>query len=103
MLPSRSEILAEAVNTMENVQWVAIDPSELVCGASDTVFIRRVIILRHIKAKNFSRTSAGPKEDFLLHAITTPTTTKALQTRKIIKLGFLSLPLREKCPNTAGS
>ena len=72
MLPSRSEILAEAVNTMENVQWVAIDPSEVVCGASDAVFIRRVVILRHIKARNFSRTSAGPSEDFLLYAITTP-------------------------------
>ena len=56
---------------MEIVQWVAIDPSEVVSGASDAVVNRRAVILRHNKVKGFSRTSAGPKQDFLIHATTT--------------------------------
>ena len=56
---------------MEIVQWVAIDPSEVVSGASDAVVNRRAVIPRHNKVKGFSRTSAGPKQDFLIHATTT--------------------------------
>ena len=56
---------------MEIVQWVAIDPSEVVSGASDVVVNRRAVIPRHNKVKGFSRTSAGPKQDFLIHATTT--------------------------------
>ena len=58
MLPSRSGILAEAINTME-MQWVAYDHA--VCGSSDAMVVRRVAISQHIKVKNFSQTSAGPK------------------------------------------
>ena len=56
---------------MEIVQWVAIDPSEVVSGASDAVVNRRAVIPRHNKVKGFSRTSAGSKQDFLIHATTT--------------------------------
>ena len=55
---------------MEIVEGVAIDPSEVVWGASDAVVIRRVVISWHTKVKNFSRISVGPKQDFLLHATT---------------------------------
>ena len=46
------------------------------------------------KTKNIKDAiSAGPKQDSLLHATTIhPSTIKALQTRKITKLGSLSLP-----------
>ena len=55
MFSSRSGILAEAINTME-MQCV----EQVVCGSSNAVTIRMVVILRHTKVKNFSRTSAGP-------------------------------------------
>ena len=87
MVPSRFGILAEAINTME-MQWVAYD--QVVCGSSDAVVIRRVVISRHTKLKNFSRTSAGPKQDSATRHHH-PTIIKALHSRKIIKLGFLSL------------
>ena len=58
MLLSRSGILAEAINIME-MQWVAYE--QVVCGSSHAVVMRRVAISRHIKVKNFSRASAGPK------------------------------------------
>ena len=88
MVPSRSGILAEAINTME-MQWVAYD--QVVCGSSDAAVIRRDVISRHTKVKNFSRTSAYPKQDSATRHHH-PTTIKALHSRKIIKLGFLSLP-----------
>ena len=88
MISLRSGILTEAMNTME-MQWVAYD--QVVCGSSDAVVIRRVVISRHTKLKNFSRTSAGPKQDSATRHHH-PTTIKALHSRKIIKLGFLSLP-----------
>ena len=71
------------------MQWVAYDQG--VCGSSDALVIRRVVISRQIKVKSFSRTSAGPKQDSATchHH---PTTIKTLHTRKIIKLSFLSLP-----------
>ena len=59
------------VATMGIVQRVAIDLSEVVSGANDAVVNRRVVIPRHNKVKGFSRTSAGPKQDFLIHATTT--------------------------------
>ena len=74
MLPSRSWILTKAVNTME-MQRVAND--WVVCGSSDAVIIRTVVISRHTKAKKFR---PPPPHD-----------NKALQTRKIIKFSFLSL------------
>ena len=52
MLPKRSGILVEAINTMENVQWVAYEPSEIFSGAIDAVFIRKVVISRHTKVRN---------------------------------------------------
>ena len=71
------------------MQWVAYD--QVVCGSSDAAVIRRVVISRHTKLKNFSRTSAGPKQDSATRHHH-PTTIKALHSKKIIKLGFLSLP-----------
>ena len=53
------------------VQRVANDLSEVVSGANDAVVNRRVVIPRHNKVKGFSRTSADPKQDFLIHATTT--------------------------------
>ena len=88
MFPSSSGVLAEAINTMEML-WVAY--AQAVCGSSDAMFIRRVVISQHIKVKNFSQTSVGPKQDSATRHHH-PTTIKALHTRKIIKLGFLSLP-----------
>ena len=88
MLPSHSGILAKAINTME-MQWVAYD--QVVCGSSEAVVIRRVVISRHTKLKNFNRTSAGPKQDSGTRHHH-PTTIKALHSRKIRKLDFLSLP-----------
>ena len=88
MVTSRSGILAEAINTME-MQWVAY--GQVVCGSSDAVVITRAVILRYTKLKNFSRTSAGTKQDSATRHHH-PTTIKALHSRKIIKLGFLSLP-----------
>ena len=85
MLSLRSGILAEAINTME-MQWVAYD--QMVCGSSDAVVIRRVVISRDAKVKNFSRTSASPKQDSATRHHHHPT----LHSRKIIKLGFLPLP-----------
>ena len=60
MLPTRSGILAEAINTME-IQWVTYD--QVVCGSSDAVVIGRVVTSQHTKVKNFSQTSADPKQD----------------------------------------
>ena len=74
MLPSHSGILAKAINTME-MQWVAYD--QVVCGSSDAVVIRRVVISQHTKLKNFSRTLAGPKQDSATRHHH-PTTIKAL-------------------------
>ena len=87
MLPSRSGILAEGLNNME-MQWIAYD--QVVCGSSDAVVIRRVVISLHTKVKNFSRTSASPKQDSATRHHHSPTIS-ALHSRKIIKLGFLSL------------
>ena len=44
------------VETMETVQWVIIDPFEIVCGASNAVVIKRVCyIATHQKEKfNFN-------------------------------------------------
>ena len=88
MLLSRSGILAEKINTME-MPWVAFD--QVVSGSCDAVVIRRVVISRHTKVKNFSRTLAGTKQDSATRHHH-PTTIKALHSKKIIKLGFLSLP-----------
>ena len=87
MLPSHSGILAEAIDTME-MQWVAYD--KVVCASSDAVVIRSVVISWHTKVKNSSRTSAGPKQDSATRQHH-PTTIKALHSRQIIKLGYLSL------------
>ena len=88
MVLSRSGILAEAIKTM-GMQWVAYD--QVAYGSSDAVVTRSVVISRHTKLKNFSRTLAGPKQDSATRHHH-PTTIKALHSRKIIKLGFLSLP-----------
>ena len=88
-LPPNSLDLHETQNNKMEMQWVAYD--QVVCGSSDAVVIRRVVISRHAKVKNFSRTSAGPKQDSATRNHH-PTTIKALHSRKIIKLGFLSLP-----------
>ena len=88
MLPSRSGFLVEAINTME-MQWAAYD--QVVWGSTDDVVIRKAVISRHIKVKNFRRTSTGPKQDSATRH-RHPIAIKALHTRKIIKLGFLSLP-----------
>ena len=84
MISLRSGILTEAMNTME-MQWVAYD--QVVCGSSDAVVIRRVVTSRHAKVKNFSQTSASPKQDSA-----TRHHHPTLHSRKIIKLGFLPLP-----------
>ena len=68
MLPSCSRILAEAINTLE-MEWVPYD--QMVCGSSDAVVIRRVLISWHTKVKNFSRASAGPEVNKTLLLATT--------------------------------
>ena len=87
MLPSHSGILAKAINSME-MQWIAYN--QVVCRSSDAVVIRRVVISRHAKLKNFSQTSADPKQDSGTRHHH-PITIKALHSTKIIKLDFLSL------------
>ena len=47
--------------------------------------------LQYTKVKTFSRNSAGPKQDSA-RRYHHPTTIKARYSRKIIKLGFMSLP-----------
>ena len=44
------------------------------------------------QGKNFGWALVGPKQDFLLHSTTTPRQLKHCKLKKIIKLGFLSLP-----------
>ena len=44
----------------------------VVCGSNNAVVIRRVVISGYTKVKSFSWNSARPKEDFLLHATSTP-------------------------------
>ena len=89
-LPPNSLDLHETQNNKMKMQWVAYD--QVVCGSSDTVVIRRAVISQHNKVKNFSRTSAGPKQDSATRHHH-PTAIKALHSKKIIKLGFLSLSL----------
>ena len=69
--------------------WVTYD--QVVCGSSDAVVIRKVVIMRQTKVKNFSRTSAGPKKDSATRHHH-PTTIKTLHSWKIINLGSMSLP-----------
>ena len=88
MVPLLSGILAEAINTME-MQWVAYN--QVLCGSSNAVVIMRVVISRHTNVKNFSRTLAGSKQDSATRHHH-PTIIEALHSRRIIKLGFLSLP-----------
>ena len=68
MLPSRSEILAEAIKTME-MQWVSYD--QVVCGSSDTVVIRR-LLYRDTPRWKISAGLQPALNKTLLHATTTP-------------------------------
>ena len=88
MLPSCSRILVEAINTMAT-QWVAYD--QVVCGWNDTAVIR-VVILQHAKVKNLSRILTDRKQDTPTRHHHPHKTIKALHSRKIVRLGFLSLP-----------
>ena len=54
---------AIALNAPPQLQH-CIDPSEVVCRASDVMVISWVVISQHTKVKNFNRNSAGPKQDF---------------------------------------
>ena len=90
MLPSRSGILAEAINTME-MQWVAYDHA--VCGSSDAMVIGGSLYRNTSRWKTSARLQPALNKTLLSATrYHQPSTIKALHTRKIIKLGFLSLP-----------